>query len=102
MAHPRASWEREQRVFSFQSTCYIKTISYAMKTALESALVVQLFGEDSDVYIGADEDYDCEAIDVSCGSDMDLSVQSISMDKASVQVISTSQRHLMISTPSQL
>ena len=30
-----------------------------MKTALESASVAQLLGEDSDVSNGADEDYDC-------------------------------------------
>uniref|UniRef100_M4BXL4 PH domain-containing protein n=1 Tax=Hyaloperonospora arabidopsidis (strain Emoy2) TaxID=559515 RepID=M4BXL4_HYAAE len=41
------------------------------------------------------------AIDVSCGSDADVSVQSNSMDKASVFLIATSQRHLMISAPSQ-
>ena len=42
-----------------------------------------------------------EAIDVSGGSDADVSVQSNSMDKVLVFLIATSQRHLMILVPSQ-
>uniref|UniRef100_M4BD63 Uncharacterized protein n=1 Tax=Hyaloperonospora arabidopsidis (strain Emoy2) TaxID=559515 RepID=M4BD63_HYAAE len=49
---------------------------------------------------GQDAQQTEEAIDVSCGSDADLSVQSNSMDKVLVHFIATSQRHLMISSPS--
>uniref|UniRef100_M4BG49 Uncharacterized protein n=1 Tax=Hyaloperonospora arabidopsidis (strain Emoy2) TaxID=559515 RepID=M4BG49_HYAAE len=41
-----------------------------------------------------------EAIDVSCASDADVSVQSNFMDKVSF-FIATSQRHRIISAPSQ-
>ena len=59
MAHLRDLGEQEQRVSALQSTCRIKTTTYAMKTALESASVEQLLGEDSDVSSGADEDCEC-------------------------------------------
>ena len=49
---------REARL-RFSITCRIKKTTYAMKTALESASVAQLLGENSHVSIGADEDCDC-------------------------------------------
>ena len=51
--------EREQSVTALQSTCRTNTTMYSIKTALESASVTQILGGDSDVYIGADEDFDC-------------------------------------------
>ncbi|CAI5741261.1 unnamed protein product [Hyaloperonospora brassicae] len=42
------------------------------------------------------------SIDVRCGSNADVSVQTNAMDKAFVFLIATSQRHLMISAPSKV
>ena len=50
---------------------------------------------------GQDAQQTEEAVDISCGSDADVSVQSNSMDKVLVFLIATSQRYLMISAPSQ-
>ena len=58
-------------------------------------------GRHAVVLNGRDAQQTEEAIDVSCGSDADVSVQSNSMDKVSVFPSATSQRHLMISVPSQ-
>ena len=75
-----------------------------MRLAVQDVKMVVLRaakGRHAVVLNGQDAQQTEEAIDVSCGSDADVSVQSNSMDKVLVFLIATSQRHLMILVPSQ-
>ena len=80
-------------------------IARKVRLAVQDVEVVVLRaakGRHAFVLNGRDAQQTKEAIEVSCGSDADVSVQPNSMNKVLVFLIATSQRHLIISAPSQL